>query len=175
MPTDVNNAFKVAFWFEDTALNHKEYLQPQKMQRLLFIAQAYYAVINNGRKLMPSVFVADELGPIEPNVFVAFSRGRPNIDIDSKLLPDVEDYLLAIWKRFGHYSIKNLDKLTKDSSAYKNALKRGKRAEITIQAMERSFAKPQEAKSAKMIKKPKVYRTQSGRAVHVKKWKPQPK
>ena len=70
MPADVDNAFVIAFWFEDAALKNNEPLQPQKMQRLLFISQAYYAVINNGRKLMPAVFVANELGPIEPNVFV---------------------------------------------------------------------------------------------------------
>ena len=55
MPTDVDIAFKVAFWFENIALKDDEYLQPQKMHRLLFISQAYYAVINNGQKLMPAV------------------------------------------------------------------------------------------------------------------------
>ena len=34
MPADVSNAFDVAFWFADTALNENEYLQPQKLQRL---------------------------------------------------------------------------------------------------------------------------------------------
>ncbi|GEM_PF-5893832 len=32
MPSDVNNAFDVAFWFADTALNENEYLQQQKLQ-----------------------------------------------------------------------------------------------------------------------------------------------
>ena len=54
MPADVENAFDIAFWFADTALNENQYLQPQKLQRLLFIAQAYYTVAFNGRKLMPA-------------------------------------------------------------------------------------------------------------------------
>ena len=37
MPADVTNAFDIAFWFADTALNENEYLQPQKLQRLLFL------------------------------------------------------------------------------------------------------------------------------------------
>ena len=60
MPADVSNAFDIAFWFADTALNENEYLQPQKLQRLLFIAQSYYCIVQKGRKLMPAVFVADE-------------------------------------------------------------------------------------------------------------------
>ena len=175
MPADVDNAFIIAFWFEDTALKDNEPLQPQKMQRLLFISQAYYAVINNGRKLMPAVFVANELGPIEPNIFVAFSRGRPDVDIERDLPPDVEDYLLAIWRRFGHYSIDSLNELTKDSSAYKAALKRGRGAEMSLMEIEKSFLKPKDRLAAAKVLQPKVYRTQTGRSVHVKKWKPRKK
>ena len=79
MPADVSNAFDIAFWFADTALNENEYLQPQKLQRLLFIAQSYYCIVQKGRKLMPAVFVADETGPMEPNVYMAFSRGRQTL------------------------------------------------------------------------------------------------
>ena len=75
MPADVENAFDIAFWFADTALNENEYLQPQKLQRLLFIAQAYYTVAFNGRKLMPAVFIAEEMGPIEPqHLYSVFKR-----------------------------------------------------------------------------------------------------
>ena len=68
MPADVGSAFDVAFWFADMALHDNEYMQPQKLQRLLFIAQGYYTVAFAGRKLMPAVFV----GPTRS----AFSKGR---------------------------------------------------------------------------------------------------
>ena len=96
MPADVNNAFDVAFWFADTALNENEYLQPQKLQRLLFLSQSYYAIIQKGRKLMPAVFVADEIGPMEPNIYMAFSRGRPDIDAELFLPHEVEEFLSGI-------------------------------------------------------------------------------
>lgn len=113
MPADVENAFDIAFWFADTALNENEYLQPQKLQRLLFIAQAYYTVAFNGRKLMPAVFIAEEMGPIEPNIYIAFSKGRPDIDARLFLPHDVETFLDGIWRRFGHHSAERLNKMNK--------------------------------------------------------------
>ena len=98
MPADVQSAFDVAFWLSDTALNCNEYLQPQKLQRLLFLCQGYYTVVYPKRGLMPAHFVADEIGPIEPNVFLAFTRGRPNIDVDLFMPHEVETFLDPIWR-----------------------------------------------------------------------------
>ena len=42
MQPAVFSTFDVAFWFADTALNNNEYLQPQKLHRLLFLSQAYF-------------------------------------------------------------------------------------------------------------------------------------
>lgn len=172
MPADVSNAFDVAFWFADTALNENEYLQPQKLQRLLFLSQAYYSIIHKGRKLMPAVFVADEIGPMEPNVHMAFSRGRPDIDAELFLPFEVEDFLSGIWRRFGHMSMERLDTITKDTSAYKNAIKRGPRAEMTLKEMSVSFLESREAPAASQVAKKKIFRTQSGRPVEVKAWVP---
>lgn len=172
MPADVSNAFDVAFWFADTALNENEYLQPQKLQRLLFLSQAYYSVIHRGRKLMPAVFVADEIGPLEPNVHMAFSRGRPEIDAELFLPFEVEEFLSGIWRRFGHMSMERLDKITKESSAYKNAIKRGPRAEMTLKEMGVAFVENQEAPAPSQVAKKKIFRTQTGRPVEVKAWVP---
>ncbi|MCK5777914.1 MAG: hypothetical protein KAH11_03925 [Rhodospirillales bacterium] len=172
MPADVSNAFDVAFWFADTALNENEYLQPQKLQRLLFLSQAYYSIIHKGRKLMPAVFVADEIGPMEPNVHMAFSRGRPDIDAELFLPFEVEDFLSGIWRRFGHMSMERLDTITKETSAYKNAIKRGPRAEMTLKEMSVSFLESREAPAPSQVAKKKIFRTQSGRPVEVKAWVP---
>jgi len=172
MPADVSNAFDVAFWFADTALNENEYLQPQKLQRLLFLSQAYYCLIHPGRKLMPAIFVADEIGPIEPNVHMAFSRGRPEIDAELFLPFEVEEFLSGIWRRFGHMSIERLDTITKETSAYKNAIKRGPRAEMTLKEMGVSFINNREAPAVEQVAKKKILRTQTGKAVQVKAWVP---
>jgi len=172
MPADVKSAFDVAFWFADTALAENEYMQPQKLQRLLFIAQAYYSVAYPKRKLMPAVFVADEIGPVEPNVYMAFSRGRPELDVELFLPHDVDTFLSSIWRRFGHFPIERLNEVTNETLAYKQARSRADRAEITIEAMRISFSRSETAPSVDQVVTPKVMRTQSGKQVIVKSWNP---
>lgn len=172
MPSAVDSAFDVAFWFVDTAQNNHEYLQPQKLQRLLFIAQAYHLVAFKGKKLMPAVFVADDLGPVEPNIFAAFSKGRPDVDVNLFIGPETEEFLDSIWRRFGHHSTEKLTRVLKESEAYQRARKRGRRAEISIDDMRLAFKRAQETPGVDQVLKPKMYRTQSGRAVTVKAWTP---
>jgi uncharacterized phage-associated protein len=171
MPADLNNAFDVSIFFDDMALKEGIYLQPQKLHRLLFLSQAYYAVAFN-RKLMPAIFIADELGPVEPNVYLAFSKGRPDIDADLFLPFEAQSFLESIWQRFGTYSVERLSKITNETPAYKNARGRGDRAEITLTEMKNSFKKPEQAPSVDQLVKPKIMRTQSGRAVQVESWAP---
>jgi uncharacterized phage-associated protein len=172
MPAAVQSAFDVAFWFTDQALNSNEYLQPQKLQRLLFLAQCYYSVAYKGQMLMPAHFVADEMGPTEPNVYRAFSRGRPNIDVDVFLTPEIEEFLFSIWRRFGHHSVEHLTRMTKKTLAYRQAYKRGKREEIPLQAMRLSFTRNDGAPPPEKVVGPKVMRSQDGKPVTVKAWTP---
>ena len=65
----LNTVFDAAFRFIDLALNDNEYLQPQKLHRLLYLAQAYYGANYHGNMLMPAIFVAEEFGPVEPNLY----------------------------------------------------------------------------------------------------------
>jgi len=171
MPADVNNAFDVAFLFSDMAMDENEYLQPQKLQRLLFIAQAYYGVAFN-RKLMPAIFVADEMGPMEPNVYMAFSRGRPELDVELFLPHETQSFLDRIWRRFGGLSVEQLNTMTKETTAFKNAAQRGHRAEIYWDEMRLSFARAEQTPGVDQVVKPKIMRTQSGRPVQVKSWVP---
>ncbi len=171
MPADVSNAFDVAFWFADTALNENEYLQPQKLQRLLFLAQSYYSIIHKGRRLMPAVFVADDVGPMEPNVYMAFSRGRPDIDAEIFLPFEVEEFLSGVWRRFGHMPIERLDAITKDTPAYKNAIK-GIACRDFSKEMSFSFLENRDAPAPTQVAKKKILRTQTGRPVQVKTWVP---
>lgn len=172
MTAAVDSAFDIALWFVDTALDAGEHLQPQKLQRLLFLAQAYYAVLHDGRTLMPAVFVADGLGPIEPNVFAAFSRGRPNVEASLFLPREAEAVLRGVWRRFGHRSAEALARLTKETPAFRDARRHGQRAQIPIQAIAASFSAAEGTPSADQIVRPNVMRTQNGRAVVVKAWLP---
>lgn len=172
MPAAVKSAFDIAFWFADRALADNEYLQPQKLQRLLFLSHAYYASISGGRKLMPAVFVADELGPVEPNVYLAFSKRRPDVDIDIFLPEDVEPVLMEIWRRFGRRSSDALTELTKETAAYREAARRGPRAEIAFEAMRRCFSQSDKPAGGRGLASRRLMRTQDGRPVQVKAWVP---
>jgi len=172
----VKSTFDVAFWFADQALNENEYLQPQKMHRLLFLAQAFYAMTYGGKKLMPAVFVADDMGPIEPTIYQAFSRGRPEVDVELFLAPDVEMFLNSIWRRFGHLKADQLANLTNKNSAYSIALRKGPRTEIQIEAAVAAFQAETEKKNPTVAKQfghgQRVLRTQDGAPVEVKAWSP---
>ena len=173
----VNSTFDVAIWFADQALNENEYLQPLKMHRLLYLAQAFYAITYGGKKLMPAVFVADEQGPIEPTVYHAFSRGRPDVDVELFLPTDVEMFLTSVWRRFGHLKADQLSRLTANA-AFKISLRKGNRTEIPLDAMVTAFkteAKrkdPSVAKNFRGMDGQRVMRTQNGAPVKVKTWMP---
>lgn len=175
----VKSAFDVAFWFADQALNENEYLQPQKMHRLLYLAQAFYAIAYGGKKLMPAVFVADDLGPVEPTLYQAFSRGRPDVEVELFLPPEVELFLSSIWRRFGHLKAEQLAKLTNKNSAYALALRKGPRTEIALEAMVMAFKAESEKKDPTVSKHfgdgQRVLRTQDGAPVKVSAWAPKPK
>lgn len=172
MPAAVDSAFDVAFYFADMALHENEYLQPQKLHRLLFLAQACYAVANDGAKLMPAVFVAEEQGPVEPSIYKAFSKGRPGIEVDLFLPAKVESFLAEMWMRFGKEAPERLKQLTMGSLAYRQAIKRGRRAEISLESMRNAFTRKRSPAELGKTSKPKVMRTQSGKAVQVKAWAP---
>jgi uncharacterized phage-associated protein len=172
MPAAAKSAFDVAFKFSDRALDNNEYLQPQKLQRLMFLAQCAHAVRHRGRRLMPAVFVADELGPIEPNIYLAFSKGRPDIDVDPDLPEDAQAVLDDVWNRFGHCSTEHLTRITKDTLAYRLARQRGNGAEIDHDMMRLSFDAADTMPAALPVTRPKILRTQTGRSVSVKAWTP---
>ncbi|MBL4692575.1 MAG: hypothetical protein JKY92_04520 [Magnetovibrio sp.] len=171
-----NSTFDIAFWFADQALNENEYLQPQKLHRLLYLAQAFYAIAYDGQKLMPAVFVADDMGPIEPTMFQAFSNGRPDVNVELFLASDVEIFLMSIWRRFGHQKPEQLSKMTNRNAAYSIALRKGPRTEISLHSMVTTFKAETEKKAATPVQPvnpdERVFRTQDGASVQVKSWAP---
>lgn len=178
----VQSSFDVAYWFVDRALNDDEYIQPQKLHRLMFLSQAYYAVAYQGRPLMPAVFVADSFGPIEPNVFRACSIQRP--PIETVPLPEpVGQFLDSVWRRFGSQSANSLSTLVNGHPPYQDALAKGPRSEIPLAAMVKFYGRKNagteqqrgpsfEAPPLDQVVRPKIMVSQSGKPVAVKKWAP---
>jgi uncharacterized phage-associated protein len=181
-PTAVDSSFEIAFWFLDRAVEDGEYLQPQKLHRLMYLAQAYFAVLQNGAKLMPATFIAKEEGPIEPTIYKAMARGRPMIDIAP--IEDVPRHVLdSVWRQFGAHSVDYLDKMIRRHPPYADALAVGVGSEIPLEAMidfystqgtsrKSSRAAVEDAPAASKVLRPKVMRNHSGKPVSTTRWMP---
>lgn len=181
-PTAVDSSFEVAFWFLDRAIEDGEYLQPQKLHRLMYLAQAYFAVLQNGSKLMPATFVARPEGPIEPSIFKAMARGRPQIDASP--IDEVPRHVLdSVWRQFGAHSVDYLDKMIRRHPPFADALSVGAGTEITLESMidfygtQGTTRRPakgsaSDAPAADKVLRPKVMRNHSGKPVSTTKWMP---
>ncbi|HVI51755.1 MAG TPA: hypothetical protein VM661_11135 [Candidatus Sulfotelmatobacter sp.] len=177
----VESSFDIAYWFVDRALNENEYIQPQKLHRLMYLAQAYFAVAYNGRMLMPAIFVAEELGPVEPGVFRACAIQRP--PIEPRRLPEpVTHFLDSIWRRFGQHGSEHLNQTIRGHAPYSEAFAKGLRTEIPLSAMAAFYGKKNSATNEAVgappitqVLRPRVMRSQDGKPVSVQKWMPSAK
>ncbi len=181
-PTAVETCFEVACWFLDRAFDDGEHLQPQKLHRLMYLAQAYFGVLQGGMKLMPATFIAMDDGPVEPTVYRVFARGRPAVDL--KPVDELPRHILdSIWRQFGAHSTDHLNKLIKRHPPYADSYAAGAGAEILFEAMLEFYGTQnlsrrqgasdfQEAPAAGKVLRPKVLRNHSGKPVSVNRWMP---
>ena len=138
MPSAIRSALDAAAWFEARAGRDRVRLPPLKLQRLLYFAQAFFAARNKGRRLMPAVFVAGDLGPVEPNLYLILENGLPDL-VEPPLAPEVEDCLEDIWRRFGAKEIEELDRLVETDGLYRPAFDKAKNSEITLERMAAAY------------------------------------
>lgn len=158
----VESTIDVALWFLNRASAEDSYIQAQKLQRLLYLAQGCYAQEYYGRKLMPATFVTHDMGPVEPNVYRVFEAGRPQIDYVAPAA-EVEEFLARIWRRFGIHPVERLNAFIVGQEAYRKAAVRGMGEEIPFEAIAEGFKTPEQ-------KKAPTLRTDDGR--RVTKWVP---
>ena len=173
----VDSVFDAAEWFLDTALNDGEYLQPMKMQYLMFLAQGYYAALTKGKRFIPSVFLATERGPVEPNSYRLYSSERPVLPA-RRMNKVTSSFLQTIWARFGAYSPDYIYRLISTHLPYVEAFVAGEKSEISLSSMAEYYAG--RAEKDERLKKAefgttRILRSQTGKAVAVKKWIPQKK
>ena len=163
-------AFDIAVWLLDRARADDMHLPLQKLHRLLFIAQAAYAghADDAGGQLMPAVFVADELGPIEPNLERLMVDGRPEELPAEALSRSAAGFMEDIWRRFAHMPTERLNGLVVKNAAYAAALAAGRGTVIAQSSMAGSFA-PAPAKIAEDVR---MLRSQNGAPVAVRAWRP---
>jgi uncharacterized phage-associated protein len=167
----IATTFDVAIWFLERARAEDTYLQPRKLQSLLFLAQAHYAAGYNGRRLMPSVFVFDDGGPMDPNVYRAFENGRP-IYTGTPIGEAELAFLDAVWRRYRTADALRLDQVIASHGQGEPAIQRRDGSEITLAAMRRMFGADRKTGRSAPASAPRVMRSHTGRKVTVKKWTP---
>lgn len=167
----IATSIDVAIWFLERARAEDTYLQPRKLQSLLFLAQAHYAAASNGRRLMPSVFVFDDGGPLDPNLYRAFEHGRPAYT-ESPIAETEIAFLDAIWRRYRTADALRLDQVIAKCGRNEPAIQRRDGSEITLAAMRRMFGRDPKGTRGAAANTPRVLRSHTGRSVTVKKWVP---
>ena len=155
------SALDVAYWFMDKDTENN------KLQHLLFLAQAHYAVNNDMQYFMPCVFVCDENGFFEPSVAKVAHLGKP-LGIKENIDKKADTFLAEIWDSYGKLSLSELDNLIKNLPVYKKIYREGVKSIVQIKSIVENF-KP----SSNMfdIEKKKVTFSQNGPVVVVP-WKP---
>lgn len=168
-----NSALEVANWFFNHAQKNGSLLENEKLHHLLFLAQVHFALNNNQEYLMPSVFVCDDNGFIEPNMDKILDFGMPLMPAPN-LSHKVSVFLDLIWKKYGTMSIRELNNLVKNSQCYIDNYISGYKNLVLLTEMADKFKKsllgPGRSKPIANLPK-KVLLSQNGPVV-VSKWQP---
>ena len=104
MSVIVRSPLDVAFWFLGRGDSGAAPLDAIALQNLLYLAQARWAAVSHGQKLMPATFLATDSGPIEPTIYHVFRNGPPPARVQrspqrSRRLP--RRRLAAVWTPAG--------------------------------------------------------------------------
>ncbi|WP_025899142.1 hypothetical protein [Sneathiella glossodoripedis] len=130
----IRSTFDIVSWLETKAAEEEIALEPSSLMQLVYLLQAIYAAEHKKAKLMPATFLATEVGPIEPDLFLALEHG---VNITESVAPStqVEEVLLGVWEAFVEMGDDGLEKLLEADIALKNARKRGRNSEVLVGEM----------------------------------------
>lgn len=119
-----NSSFDVACWFIHKAKQENIYLETEKLQHLLFLAQSRYALEQQGKMLMPCLFLCDDDGFYEPTLKKIFAQGRLVMQ-SAQLSIDVSSFLEGIWQDFKSLSIAQIRDAITQKPIYVKCRKQG--------------------------------------------------
>lgn len=122
------NANDVANYLINFAREHGDYLTPLKLQKLMFYADAWHMVMNDGQELIPDPFEAWIHGPVVKSTYQRFNHYRWNPISEELPAPmlaaQTVDFLDEVYKVFGGFSGYELEQLTHQEEPWRAA--RGK-------------------------------------------------
>lgn len=139
-PPIIQSALEVAVWLIVKAAAEHSALDPRKLNLLLYIAQANHLQEHSGRLLFPGIFLAQEEGPIEPNVTLALKMG-----LNAPQEPSLDEYAIqhleGVWLRYGALPNVALMKLVANDGAWKSIFDKSPGSEIPRVLMAKGAAK----------------------------------
>lgn len=168
-----NSSLEVANWFFKKAEADGWYLENEKLQHLLFLSQAHYAINNANSYLMPAAFVCDENGFTEPGLQAALAFGRPLMG-KAALPAEINAFLSLIWQKYAPMSIRDLAAFIKASAAYTQNYRPGRRNIVSLSDISSQFRgnlSGQALSRASAAKSKKILISQNGPVV-VSEWQP---
>jgi uncharacterized phage-associated protein len=117
-----NGVADYLLWF---AKEHGDVLTPLKLQKLMFYADAWHMVLNDGEELVPEHFEAWVHGPVLREVYFRFNHYRWNPISQEIQLPalseKIKTFLDEVYKVFGGLSGYELEQLTHQEQPWKAA------------------------------------------------------
>jgi len=117
-----NGVADYLLWF---AKEHGDLLTPLKLQKLMFYADAWHMVLNEGEELVPGSFEAWVHGPVHRATYHRFSTYRWNpipCEAQKPELPQaIEAFLAKVYEVFGGFSGYELEQLTHQETPWKSA------------------------------------------------------
>ncbi|MBH3353831.1 DUF4065 domain-containing protein [Pseudomonas stutzeri] len=121
----VCSANDVANYLINFAREHGDYLTPLKLQKLMFYADAWHMVVNDGQELIPDHFEAWVHGPVVRSIYHRFNHYRWNPiqePVTAPTLPEAtSNFLNEVYRVFGGFSGYELEQLTHQEEPWKVA------------------------------------------------------
>jgi uncharacterized phage-associated protein len=142
LPPAARSGLDVAIWFLIRASEERQRVPMEKLQLLLYFAEAAFAAKHDGRRLMPGLFLAGETGPYEPNVALALECGlatppQPTITAEAVAV------LAALWKQYGAVPTSALTRVALNDGIWQSTLQRGINCAIDPAALGQAYVPKQ--------------------------------
>lgn len=121
----VCSANDVANYLINFAREHGDNLTPLKLQKLMFYADAWHMVVNNGQELIPDRFEAWVHGPVVRSIYHRFNHYRWNPIHEPIAAPSLSEatsnFLNEVYRVFGGFSGYELEQLTHQEEPWRVA------------------------------------------------------
>ncbi len=167
----VNTALEIANWFFKRAEKDNGYLQDDKLQHLMFLAQVHFALTHQNNYLFPGHFAAGPDGYFDPNLQMTLSFGRP-LMASPKFSDKINTFLELVWNKYAALDSADLSALILNATPHREHYKHGENNLVPLPELAAQFKTRFKTAQGKAAARPhKVMISQNGPVV-VSRWQP---